>query len=263
MSSEVKEKTKGTHTKERLYVDRALLKGDWTECPSCGERVKSVNLGGHIRKVHKLEMVHGTEKSNLVPLVILVILIVIISSVGIYFLSRGNSDGGGKGSSGPPEDGWLDDCIPVHDTGSGEDDWWIVYPDDHPDWGTDPDHPDWVLERLGRGPILILDHSDNCIPCLRQQEDVDSIMEYFGDDILLIDLLSGQDERASEVFGVYDPGGPPNYIPLSVIITLVKDVNGEVKIGWHSVEGATGEEWLTEHVKDAIYYHRENIDEWK
>lgn len=262
MSSRVEKKTKASRSTGRLNVDKELLKNDWTECPSCGERVKSENLGGHVRKVHGLEMVHGSKKSNLFQLVILVILIVILSSVGIYVLSRGNSDGGGGSSRGPPEEGWIDDYRPMFDTGSGEDDWWIVYPDGHPNWGTYPDHPDWVMERLGRGPILILDHSDNCIPCIKQREDVDSIMVYFRDDIQSIDLLTGEDERADEAFGVYDPNGPPNYIPLTVLITLVRDVDGGVKIGWHAVEGATGEEWLSEHVKDAIFYHRENIDEW-
>ena len=87
-------------------------------------------------------------------------------------------------------------------------------------------------------------------------------MNEYGNDIQFIDLLSGSDPEAMEAFDIYDANGSPNYIPLTIIVTLIEDSSGNVRIGWHSNEGATGGEWLTNYVKDAIYYHHINVDEW-
>ena len=70
------------------------------------------------------------------------------------------------------------------------------------------------------------------------------------------------DARAAEAFQVYDPNGSPNYIPLTIIVTLVEDSGGNVRIGWHGNEGATGSQWLMKYVQDAIYYYQENVDNW-
>jgi hypothetical protein len=148
--------------------------------------------------------------------------------------------------------------------GSGPDDWWTVYPDYHPDAGSEVDHPEWVLEYLEDKPILILDHSTNCEACINQEDAADAVLMEVGEDSIAFEnLISEPDnERAVRLFDVYDPNGGKQYIPLTVIITLVEDEDEDVVVGWHSAEGETGEDWLSSYVEDAIEYYEENVENW-
>lgn len=152
----------------------------------------------------------------------------------------------------------------VQSTGPGADDWWIDYPDQHPDPGSEVDHPEWVLDTLEDGPVLILDHSTNCIPCIDQEDDAESVLEDLGDDkISYFNIISdGSDIRAYELLDVYDPDGGVSYIPITIVVTLVQNSDGDVVVGWHSVVGATGEEWIRSYAEDAISYYQENSDDW-
>ncbi len=152
----------------------------------------------------------------------------------------------------------------VQSIGSGADDWWIDYPDQHPATGSEVDHPKWVLNALKKGPVLILDHSTNCIPCIDQEDDAESVLEDLGDDNMsYFNIISdGSDRRADELLDVYDPDGGIPYIPLTIVVTLVQNSDGGVVVGWHSVVGATGKEWIRSYADDAISYYQENSDDW-
>lgn len=147
--------------------------------------------------------------------------------------------------------------------GPDPDDWWTVYPDHHPGAGSEVDHPSWVLELLEDGPILILDHSTNCIPCINQEEAANAVLEEVGEDAIAFENLIADpnNERANALFEVYDPNGRKSLVPLTVIITLVEK-DGNVVVGWKSAEGETGEDWLLSYVEDAIEYHEENVGDW-
>jgi hypothetical protein len=151
-----------------------------------------------------------------------------------------------------------------HSVGSGPDDWWTVYPDQHPEAGSEVDHPQWVLTELEEKPVLILDHSvEKCKACIEQEGYVDAVLEKYGDDVTYKNLISIEDPRADELFEIYDPNGGKPYIPLTVILTLVEDSDGNVVVGWHSMEDPDGgEEMVRSYVVDAIEYHEENVGEW-
>lgn len=147
--------------------------------------------------------------------------------------------------------------------GTGPDDWWTVYPDQHPNAGSEVDHPPWVLDRLKDKPILILDHSTNCEACIDQENAALVVMEDYGDDIAYENLISGSgDFRAEELFEVYDPDGGKQYVPLTIVLTLVEGPDGKVVVGWQSAEDATGVDWLRSLVRDAIELHGENVGGW-
>jgi hypothetical protein len=159
------------------------------------------------------------------------------------------------------EEDWLDSYSPVYSTGSGDDDWWITYPEQHPSPGTDVEHLDWILDSLDRKPLVILAHSEGCIACQQQQEDMDELLEEHGEEVKYYDImLDGTDPRGSDLYEVYDPNKAQQYMPLTIIVTLVKDGGGGVKVAWHSQEGATGEDWLWNYTEDAICYHTNNVD---
>jgi len=152
-----------------------------------------------------------------------------------------------------------------HPVGSGPDDWWTVYPGQHPEAGSDLDHPQWILNELDDEPVLILDHSSGkCEACIDQEGYVYTVLEEYGDDVMYEDLINGVgDDRADELFNIYDPNGGKSTVPLTVILTLVEDSEGNVVVGWHSMEDAAGgEEMVRSYVEDAIDYHEENIGEW-
>lgn len=150
-----------------------------------------------------------------------------------------------------------------HSVGSGPDDWWTVYPDQHTDSGFEVDHPSWALDLLVEKPVLILDHSTNCIPCLDQESYVEAVLEDYGDEVAYENLITGcGDRKADMLFDIYDPNGGESTMPLTVILTLV-EYDGEVVVGWHSMEDAAGgEELVRSLVEDAIDYYDENVAEW-
>ncbi len=261
-ANKVKKQSQSRKKRETFEVDTSLLDTEWIKCPKCHEDLKSHNLENHLGKVHDVKMVKREKgRKDVVPLLVLAVVIAVILTSGIYLLTT--SDKGDVDTNvEQPSEGWLDTYSPKESVGSSDDDWWTSYPNQNPDSGVVVNHLSWIKEKLTDGPIIVFAHSDNCMPCIEQQESVDGIMKNYGDDIYLFDYLSGVDARASEVFKIYDPNGSPNYIPLTIIITIVEDSFGNERIGWHGTEGATGGEWLTNYVKDAIYYHHQNIEDW-
>jgi hypothetical protein len=208
---------------------------------------------------------------------VVIALIILIIAVPVTILRIMDDDGSGITSEGPdnyecvpidPDTPIPDvadptgDSPPFYNAGTGSSDWWISYPSQHPASGTGVNHPDCSKNPLKSKPVVIFAHSEGCAPCVQQGDDLDTVLNEIGrEKVTFLDMLSGEDSCVNTVFGSYDPNGTPSYIPLTVIVTLIKDNSGIVQMAWHSNEGATGDDWLRAYIKDAIYYHDLNSSE--
>jgi hypothetical protein len=159
---------------------------------------------------------------------------------------------------------------PGHALGTDKNDWWVRYPDQNVNAGLAVGHPSWVLEDLKSGPVLILDRSNRCRPCLRQLADVKKVLANTSLNVTYYDLnAESSDRRAEEIMSTYSPvGGGQSLVPLTVIVTLIEDEGGRPRVAWHSAFGNLvdaegndlGEIWLRSYLQDAIYYYRQNTD---
>ncbi len=222
-------------------------------CPKCGLKVPEDKLEGHLMEVHgPLSAILSEQRSELaIPVTVVAIIVV-------FALMMSMDTPEGEENPPPPTSNWLDSYKPEHKTGSSKNDWWTAYPDINPAPGSPVDHPSWVEDVLDDGPLIILDHSEGCAPCVAQTGDIEAVMKYYQGQITYLDLLSGgDDQRAFDAFDAYDPNGDPPYIPLTIVITRVKDESG-TRIVWHSTEGATGQDWIVGYIQDAIYYFQES-----
>ena len=160
--------------------------------------------------------------------------------------------------------GQEDGYTPAFDFGSGERDWWTVYPDQHENATLAVKHPDWVLDELKDRPLLILVHSSNCVPCLVQIPRIESAVDRFGDSISYHDVLAegAGFKEAVEILNVYDPRGGKQYVPTNIFITLAQGPEGKVEVAWHSKTDIMSQEDIDSYMEDAIYYHKKNLDSW-
>jgi hypothetical protein len=154
---------------------------------------------------------------------------------------------------------------PAHAVGSGDDDWWTTYPNQHENSGGAVKHLDWVLKDLKEKPVLILIHSSNCVPCLAQTPRIKAAAESFSGDIAYYDILgegSGLPE-AIDILNVYDPAGIGKpVVPTTIFITLAKGPDGTVDVVWRSEIDAMSPERIDAYVKDSIYYYKQNAAAW-
>ncbi len=153
---------------------------------------------------------------------------------------------------------------PAHAIGSGDDDWWTTYPNQHENSGSAVKHLDWALKALKQKPLLILIHSSNCVPCLTQMPRISAAAESFSGDLEYYDILaegSGY-EKAIEILDVYCPTGGAQYVPTTIFVTLAKGPDGTVEVAWHSEIDAMSQERIDSYVKDSIYYYKQNSAAW-
>jgi len=153
---------------------------------------------------------------------------------------------------------------PEHAVGSGDDDWWTTYPDQHENSGMAVEHLDWVLKALKEKPLIILIHSSNCVPCLTQTPRISAAAESFSGDLEYYDMLaegSGY-EKAIGILDVYNPAGGAQYVPTAIFITLAKGSDGTVDVAWHSEIDAMSREKIDAYVKDSIHYYKQNAAAW-
>lgn len=144
------------------------------------------------------------------------------------------------------------------DVGTGADDFWTTYPPMHPLSGGTVQHPAWVLSALESGTVMILDHSEGCLPCIQQTSICEAVYSAYPG-IHYFDLSSGTDEpQASEAFAAYDPNGAVHYVPLTVVVTNVHLTSGETVIGWHSWEGVIDQSSLSSWIADAMSHWEES-----
>jgi hypothetical protein len=153
---------------------------------------------------------------------------------------------------------------PEHDFGSGKSDWWTAYPSMNENSGASVEHPSWVLEALKKKPVLILVHTSTCVPCVAQIAGIKAALETYGDSVNYFDILAEGSSiiKAIEILDVYNPAGGAQYVPTTIFVTLIKNSDGEVQVGWHSAIDAMGNDVINGYLKDAIYYHQQNAALW-
>ena len=98
---------------------------------------------------------------------------------------------------------------PAHAVGSGSNEWWTTYPNQHDNSGSEALHPDWVLDALKDKPLLILVHSSNCVPCKTQTPRINAAVGSYSGDLEYYDVLAegSSIEKAISILDVYDPFG--------------------------------------------------------
>jgi len=148
---------------------------------------------------------------------------------------------------------------PVHSLGSGESDWWTVYPSESAKAGQPVGHSEWVTEALKEKPLVVLVHSSSCAPCVTQMANMEKVMATYGNDIAYRDILGESSglKEATEFLKIYSTSRRL-VVPTTVFFTLIKGPDGKAAVAWHSVEDAMSEDQVTDYVKDAIYYYRLN-----
>lgn len=158
---------------------------------------------------------------------------------------------------------WLSNYLPVHSYGNGTDDFWIDYPSDNPNSSQSVSHLSWVNESVKNGCVLFVVHKTGCESCQPQVDRVIELAEKYKDYVVFYDLditFGGSIEKRAYDSYLYDPDGPPGYIALTGIFTLIEQ-NGSIEYGWHSWELDVDYKELEEWVKDSIYYWNKNIGE--
>ena len=160
-----------------------------------------------------------------------------------------------------PNDDWLESYSPQYMVGSSNADWWINYPAQHPEEGASVDHPQWILDEIAEGPVIMLVHSQ-CEGCAQQTREVPEVVEQYAEQIKFfdIDIYDNDDENyeiAVEIFDIYDPNEEAATIPITVLLSVIQNENGNDVIIWQSVEGNTGKDWIDSYVRDSIYYYYE------
>jgi len=149
-----------------------------------------------------------------------------------------------------------------YSVGSGNGDWWTVYPDQSSGAGENVAHPSWVLDALKSKPVLIYVHK-SCSYCAPQTAAVQNITDEFGGQITIFNIgADGSDARSGEAMQAYDPNGGTMYVPLTVVVTLAPDSEGEVVPVWHSTDEVTGDGWIKNYVEDATSQYDENSAKW-
>ena len=146
--------------------------------------------------------------------------------------------------------------------GSGDDDWWTTYPDQSTGAGGEVNHPSWILDALKAKPVLIYVHK-SCNYCAPQTEAIENITDEFDGQITIFNIgADGSDIRSGEALQAYDPNGGSMYVPLTAVVTLVQNSEGEVVPVWHSSDEVTGDDWIKSYVEDAIAQYDENSANW-
>jgi hypothetical protein len=185
------------------------------------------------------------------------IVITIFFVVSIVLLSGCTSNTSNNNSNGQS---WLENYTPVHSVGNGEDDFWTVYQDINPNSSQPVSHLSWVVDSLEENCVVFVVHKTGCVTCQPQADRVLSLGEKYEDCLVCYDLdltLGGDTEQKGYDAYIYDPVGPPGYIALTGIFTLVEK-NGKVEYGWHSWEGDVPKSEIETWVKDGIYYYNMN-----
>ncbi len=152
-----------------------------------------------------------------------------------------------------------------HTMGSGPEEWWTEYPDQHSKAGSAVDHPPWALDLLKEKPVIIFIHRNNCPACVEQEADIKKVLA--DDEVAYIDLLTDSGEEKAWVgLYVYYPSGDPSvdriFVPVTAFLTLVPGTSVDADVAWHSLVGYSGERKIRSYLNDAIALHDENSAKW-
>ncbi len=185
-----------------------------------------------------------------------IMVLTVVSIFSILFLSGcTNENSNNQGS-------WLDSYTPIHVIGNGPNDFWITYPTNHPNNSQVVNHLPWVIASLNESCVVLVVHRTGCETCQPQADRVIALSQKYEDDETFYDLdisVGGETEQKAYEAYVYDPAGPPGYIALTVLVTLM-EVNGDIEYCWHSWEGNVADAELEGWVKDTIYYYHINSE---
>jgi hypothetical protein len=112
--------------------------------------------------------------------------------------------------------------------------------------------------------VIMLIHKNGCHTCARQEAEIRKILGGLGDDVTYADVLFENDwEKGWKALEVYDPGGDPALVPVTVFLTLAPAPDGNATIAWHSVVGYRSEGWIISYLNDAIALHHDNSAGWE
>ncbi len=158
---------------------------------------------------------------------------------------------------------WLENYSPIHNLGTEKDDFWIEYPTNNPNSSQSVSHLSWVNDSLEKGCVLFVVHKTGCVACQPQADRMIDLAEKYKEHVIFHDLdatLGGAIEKRAYDAYLYDPDGPPGYIALTGVFTLIEN-NGNVEYAWHSWELDVDYSELEEWVKDGIFYWYQNSGE--
>lgn len=158
---------------------------------------------------------------------------------------------------------WLIDYSPIHTLGTDNNSFWIEYPAANPNSSQIVSHLSWINESIEQGCVLFVVHKTGCESCQPQADRVIALADKYQENLVFHDLdiyLGGSIEKRAYDAYVYDPDGPPGYIALTGIFTLVKQ-NESIQYAWHSWERDANYDEMEEWLKDAIYYWNLNNEE--
>lgn len=242
----------------------------WVICPFCKTKLKKENIESHLKHVHdkKIEdfdesLIKILPKKAKKPkagkskalIAVIVLMLIVVGVVAIIVVTGGFGFSSENGNQ-PNGLSWLDAYIPVRSLGTGDNDFWI----DHPIDGT-ISHPQWVKDSLENGCVFFVVHRHTCTWCDPQAQRVIVLGEkYKNANLVFYDLdidLGGDIKNKGYQVLMYDPDGPPHYIALTAVITLIED-DGEVQYAWRAWEGDMTEDEIESWMKDAMYYHHIN-----
>lgn len=151
---------------------------------------------------------------------------------------------------------WLIDYSPIHTLGTDNDSFWIDYPAANPNSSQIVSHLPWINESIEEGCVLFVVHKTGCESCQPQADRVIALANKYQEYVVFHDLnieLGGSTEQQAYDSYVYDPDGPPGYIALTGVFTIVKH-NESIQYAWHSWERDAEYNEMEEWIKDAIYY---------
>ena len=161
--------------------------------------------------------------------------------------------------NGSSDEAWLDNYSPAHAVGSGDNDFWTFSPSEN---GLAVDHLPWIVDSYEEGCVLFVVHKTGCVGCKAQADRVIELADKYAEQVVFFDLdipLGGITEQRAYDAYIYDPDGPPGYIALTGIFTLVEN-NGNIEYGWHGWEGDVADSDMEAWIQDAIYYYHVNSE---
>lgn len=147
---------------------------------------------------------------------------------------------------------------PIYSIGSGDDNWWIEYPDSS-NVSAPVNHLPWILESLEGNPVVILCRSKVCPTCEEQKKRLEKVLENYGNNVTYYDLVAEDDIRTYDAMEVYY-WAP--IVPVTIVLTLVRDADDKIAVGWHTMNSAIEEEIIASYIRDAIFYHQVNSMDW-
>ena len=179
-----------------------------------------------------------------IPPLLSVGVVIIVIAVGIGALAFGSTSGGFEEVDKLASIKCLG-CLGLDPVVPGFSEFWVEYPEDHNDKGSEVDHPMEVHEFLGDENVdllILFFWTQGCVPCAAQwkemrEEDIASGEEDGGTEgekyaSLKIISIDAADDPVG-YYGTYIPTGNENGVPMTTF--LFKDSDGIIK--WYSHYG--------------------------